>query len=112
MADDEEIRDKLPSGWKGKIKSLYTTVERYLGPVVQGEPRTRQELRHKLFELSLMIYSVRNLEYWNTRLANLLQEVGEMIEVELEWAPWCSREFKDCAKDLRRYGTSQVNLVP
>jgi hypothetical protein len=115
MASDEEIpeiRGKLPKGWKEKIKGLRKTMERYLGPVTPAETKSRQVLREKLFELSLVIYSVRNLEYWNTRLPNLLQEVADLVEVELELVPWCPRELRACANDLRWHGKSQVNLDP
>jgi hypothetical protein len=113
-SDDEtpEVRDKLPACWRREIKELYTAIERDLGPEIPNEPKSRKALREKLFELSLMVYSVRELAYWNTRLPKLLWEVVDLVKIELAWAPWWSRELETCAKDLQLYGTSQVRLVP
>jgi hypothetical protein len=102
---------RLPDSWKSKIKGLRKVIERELGPEIQGESSPRRELREKLFELSLMIYSIRGPEYWNTRLPSLLRVVADLVDIELADRPSWSRALSDTATDLQSYGQSQVCLV-
>jgi hypothetical protein len=104
-------RQKLPGGWKSKIKGLRKVIERELGPELQDESSSRRELREKLFELSLVIYSIRGLEYWNTRLPSLLRAVTELVDIELTDRPSWAQELSDIAMDLQSYGRKQVCLV-
>jgi hypothetical protein len=97
-------RQKLPASWKSKVKGLCRVIERELGPETQGELSSRKELREKLFELSLVIYSNQGLKYWNTRLPSLLQMIADLVDVE--WAnraSW-SRALWDTAMELQAYG--------
>jgi hypothetical protein len=101
---DRRERQKLPGSWKSKIKELRRVIERELGPEPQGESSARKELREKLFELNLVIYSIRGLKYWNTRLPSLLREVADLVDIELAHRPSWSRALSDTATELQSYG--------
>jgi hypothetical protein len=98
---------KLDGNWKSKIKGLCRVLERELGPETQDELSSRKELREKLFELGLVIYSIQGLKYWNTRLPSLLQMVMELVDAEWGSGTSWSRELWITALELQAYGRRQ-----
>jgi hypothetical protein len=114
MGDEvtQKAREKLPFSWRHVLKDLNAAIGRDLGPEIPNESKERRILREKLFELSFMIYSVKNREYWNTAFPKLLLEIVNLLGIELPLAPWWSRELEAYAKDLQSYGKATELLAP
>jgi hypothetical protein len=115
MSSDEEIqesqivKDKLPAGWRRQIKSMYEGIRRDLGSEAPSESKSRQNLRAKLFELEMMIYSKQVITYWNTKLPGVMQQIVELVKKETTLTQWWPIRLEDCIRDLRFYGTSLGN---
>jgi hypothetical protein len=108
MSSDEESPEekiKMPQGWKGKIKLIYAGIQRDLGPETPNDPITKRDLRDKLLEVYLLIYSRQTLSNWSIKLPLVLKELMKLLKEELNWATWWDKELDECCKDFSRLGT-------